>query len=110
MDSTRPWATLFDGEGNLYQSSYDADRFTKSHPMAVTRGDVFDAAEPAATTDPAGDGTMTVEFADCIEGLVTYEITVPQVEPATVRARLNPVEVCYRGGLPPSQASRIMCR
>jgi hypothetical protein len=36
---------------------------------------VFDAVEPAASTDLAGDGTMTLEFADCTEGLVNYEIT-----------------------------------
>jgi hypothetical protein len=40
----------------------------------VTEGGVFDAAEPAATTDPAGDGTMTIEFADCENGLVSYQI------------------------------------
>jgi hypothetical protein len=36
---------------------------------------VFDAAEPPAVTDPAGDGTMTIEFADCNAALVSYEIT-----------------------------------
>ena len=30
---------------------------------------------PATSTDPDGDGTMTLEFADCTEGLVSYEIT-----------------------------------
>lgn len=55
------------------QGSYDGD--TASLTIFVTKGGVFDAAEPAASTDPAGDGTMTLEFADCTEGLVTYEIT-----------------------------------
>jgi hypothetical protein len=41
----------------------------------VTEGGVFDSAEPPATTDPAGDGTMTIEFSDCTEGLLHYEIT-----------------------------------
>ena len=36
---------------------------------------MFDAAEPPASTDPAGDGTMTIEFSDCTEGLVSYQIT-----------------------------------
>lgn len=35
---------------------------------------MFDTAEPEAMTDPAGDGTMTVEFADCSQGLVSYEV------------------------------------
>jgi hypothetical protein len=38
---------------------------------------VFDAADPPANNDGIGDGTMTIEFADCTEGLVTYEITSP---------------------------------
>jgi len=32
------------------------------------------SGRPAPTRDPAGDGTMTIEFADCTEGLVSYEI------------------------------------
>ena len=34
----------------------------------------FDAAEPPASNDGVGDGTMVVEFADCSAGMVTYEI------------------------------------
>ena len=41
----------------------------------VTEGGVFDAAEPATITDPTGDGTLKIEFADCANGLVSYEIT-----------------------------------
>jgi plastocyanin len=48
---------------------------TANLTIFLTVGGVFDAATPPATTDPAGDGTMTVEFASCSEGLVTYEIT-----------------------------------
>jgi len=55
------------------QGSYDGDSATLT--ILVTEGGVFDAAQPPATTDPAGDGTMTLEFADCTEGLVSYEIT-----------------------------------
>jgi len=40
----------------------------------VTEGGVFDAAEPVPTTDLDGDGTMTLVFADCENGLVTYHI------------------------------------
>ena len=55
------------------QGPYDGD--TAELTIFVTEGGVFDAAQPPATTDPAGDGTMTLEFADCTEGLVSYEIT-----------------------------------
>jgi hypothetical protein len=41
----------------------------------LTEGGVFDSNTPPATTDPDGYGTMTIEFADCSEGLVHYEIT-----------------------------------
>ena len=36
---------------------------------------MFDAPQPAPSADPAGDGTLTIQFADCAEGLVHYEIT-----------------------------------
>jgi len=39
-----------------------------------TEGGVFDSAEPSASADPDGIGSMTVEFADCHEGMITYEI------------------------------------
>lgn len=55
------------------QGPYDGDTATLT--IFMTEGGVFDSAEPPATTDPAGYGTMTIEFADCTEGLVTYEIT-----------------------------------
>ena len=55
------------------QGPYAGD--TANLTIFVTEGGVFDAAQPATSTDPAGDGTMTLEFADCSEALVTYEIT-----------------------------------
>jgi hypothetical protein len=55
------------------QGPYDGD--TANLTIFVTEGGVFDATEPAASTDPAGDGTMTLEFADCTAGLVNYQIT-----------------------------------
>jgi hypothetical protein len=55
------------------QGPYEGD--TANLIIFVTEGGVFDAAEPPATANPAGDGTMRIEFADCTEGLVTYEIT-----------------------------------
>jgi hypothetical protein len=55
------------------QGPYDGDTATLT--IYVTEGGVFDAAEPVAETDLAGDGTITLEFADCSAGLVNYEIT-----------------------------------
>jgi formylglycine-generating enzyme required for sulfatase activity len=55
------------------QGPYAGD--TATLKISVTEGGVFDAAEPPASTDPAGDGTMTIEFSDCSQGLVSYQIT-----------------------------------
>ena len=55
------------------QGPYDGD--TANLTIYVTEGGVFDAVQPAPSTDPAGDGTMTIQFADCTQGLVSYEIT-----------------------------------
>jgi hypothetical protein len=55
------------------QGPYEGD--TANLTVYVTEGGVFDAAEPEAITDLTGDGSMTIEFADCSEGLVTYQIT-----------------------------------
>jgi formylglycine-generating enzyme required for sulfatase activity len=55
------------------QGPYEGD--TANLTIFVTEGGVFDSAEPATSTDLDGDGTMTIEFADCTEGLVSYEIT-----------------------------------
>ena len=54
------------------QGPYSGDTATLT--IYQTEGGVFDAAEPPAVTDQEGIGTMTVEFADCAEGLVSYEI------------------------------------
>ncbi|MCJ7815847.1 MAG: hypothetical protein MUP31_07320, partial [Xanthomonadales bacterium] len=55
------------------QGPYDGD--TADLTIFVTAGGVFDAVEPKAVTDLDGDGTMTIEFAGCNAGLVTYSIT-----------------------------------
>jgi hypothetical protein len=55
------------------QGPYDGD--TANLTIFMTEGGVFDAAEPVPSTDPAGYGTMILEFADCAAGLVIYEIT-----------------------------------
>ncbi len=55
------------------QGPFDGD--TANLTIFVTKGGLFDAVAPVASTDPAGDGTIRLEFADCTEGMVTYEIT-----------------------------------
>jgi hypothetical protein len=55
------------------QGPYSED--TAVLTIYVTEGGVFDSATPETVTDPAGDGTMTVEFSDCANALVSYEIT-----------------------------------
>jgi hypothetical protein len=47
---------------------------TANLTVFLTQGGVFDSSQPPAMTRPEGYGSMTVEFADCTEGLVTYEI------------------------------------
>jgi len=59
------------------QGPYAGD--TASLTLYVTRGGVFDAGEPHAHNDGIGDGTLTIKFADCNEGLVTYDIISPGV-------------------------------
>jgi probable HAF family extracellular repeat protein len=55
------------------QGPYSADTATLT--IYMTEGGVFDSADPVASTDPAGDGTLTIEFADCSNAIATYEIT-----------------------------------
>jgi len=59
------------------QGSYSGD--TASLNVFVTEGGIFDAAEPTAQIDGIDHGTITIEFADCTEGLVTYEMMSPSV-------------------------------
>jgi len=78
FDTERPPedVTAFLGEpGHRWltaQGPYEGDTATLT--VFVTEGGVFDSAEPIATTDLDGDGTMTLEFADCENGLVNYHI------------------------------------
>jgi len=73
------------------QGPYDRD--TANLTVFVTEGGVFDAAEPVASTDPSGDGTVTLEFADCSEGLVNYEITSLGISGAIPIERITPDNV-----------------
>lgn len=59
------------------QGPYNGNTATLS--VYVTEGGVFDASDPPANNDGVARGTMTIEFADCNEGMVTYELTSPSV-------------------------------
>ena len=87
------WENL-DNRWLTAQGPYAGD--TARLTLFVTKGGVFDAAEPATSTDPAGDGTMTLEFADCSEALVTYEITSLDISGQIPIQRIVPdnVPVC----------------
>jgi hypothetical protein len=73
------------------QGPYEGD--TANLTIFVTEGGVFDAVEPVAETDPAGDGTITVEFAGCTEGLVNYEITSLDISGVIPIQRISPDNV-----------------
>lgn len=73
------------------QGPYEGD--TANLTIFVTEGGVFDSPEPVATTDPAGDGSMTVEFANCSEGLVSYEISSLDISGVIPIQRITPDNV-----------------
>jgi sugar lactone lactonase YvrE len=78
FDTERPAdgvTAILGGPGQRWftaQGPYEGD--TANLTLFVTEGGVFDSAQPPVNTDPAGDGTITIEFADCSEALVTYVI------------------------------------
>jgi len=53
------------------QGPYEGD--TANLTITMSSGGVFDAAEPSVSRDP-DYGSMQIEFADCTEAYVTYEI------------------------------------
>jgi hypothetical protein len=55
------------------EGPYDGDAADLT--IFLTEGGVFDSGMPAASTDPAGDGSLKIEFADCTDGLVSYSVT-----------------------------------
>jgi hypothetical protein len=81
------------------QGTYEGDTATLT--IFVTEGGVFDAPEPAASTDPAGDGSMTITFADCEAGLVNYEITSLGISGEIPIQRITPdnVTLCESLGM-----------
>jgi hypothetical protein len=73
------------------QGPYEGDTATLT--VFVTEGGVFDAAQPATSTDLDGDGTIALEFADCTEGLVNYEITSLGISGQIPIQRISPDNV-----------------
>ena len=65
------------------QGPYSGD--TANLDIYVTRGGVFDSAEPPVDP-PVKDGTMQVKFTSCSEGLVNYII------PSVSRSGEIPIE------------------
>jgi plastocyanin len=59
------------------QGSYQGD--TASLDVNLTAGGVFDAAQPPAVTDPAPVGTITIAWAGCNEGILSYDLPGPGV-------------------------------
>ena len=55
------------------QGPYRGD--TANLTISMTEGGVFDSGVPAPATDPAGAGSITLEFSDCTEGMLTYKLT-----------------------------------
>ena len=86
------------------QGPYDGD--TANLTIFMTEGGVFDSATPAASTNAAGDGTLTLEFADCTEGMVTYAITSLGIsgEIPIQRISADNVPLCESFGEPRLQA------
>lgn len=71
------WFTYADGGGNgsglhwvTAQGPFSDNRAELE--ITLTEGGAFDAGQPPPTRTP--DGTMTVEFTNCLQGTVTYEI------------------------------------
>jgi len=51
---------------------YEGD--TATLDVTLTKGDVFDAAQPPATRHPTPVGTMTIVWTGCNEGLPCYAL------------------------------------
>jgi hypothetical protein len=76
------------------QGPYSGD--TAELEVYLTEGGVFDSGDPPASTNPDIYGSMTVQFADCEEGLVRYEIDSPGVsgEIPIQRITMDNVPLC----------------
>jgi hypothetical protein len=75
------------------QGPYEGD--TANLTIFVTSGGVFDSSQPPSVTDQAGDGTMTLEFSDCANGLVSYEITSLGISGEIPIQRIAPDNIAF---------------
>ncbi len=76
FETERPvTGTAFLGEsGHRWLTAYGPyENDTAELTIELTHGGVFDKANPQAITED-GYGTMTLEFVDCREGIITYDI------------------------------------
>lgn len=103
FDTERP----MDAEANLgdpgqrwltAQGPFDGNRANLS--LFVTRDGVFDAPEPTVETVEAG--TLTIEFADCTEALVSYQIESLGVSGQIPIQRISPDNVGLCESLQPN--------
>jgi len=73
------------------QGPYSGD--TAELILYSTVGGVFDAADPPVYTDPTGVGSLTVEFADCNDAMVSYELSEPAISGRIPIGRIVPDNV-----------------
>jgi hypothetical protein len=81
------------------QGPYDGD--TANLVIYLTQGGVFDSPQPAASVDLNGYGSMTLEFADCENGLVNYVIPTPGLSGEIPIQRMAPdnIPICESLGV-----------
>lgn len=98
FDTTRPPAdqtAVIGGPGQRWitaQGPYDGD--TATLDVFLTQGGVFDSATPLPTTDPAPIGTITVEWSDCNNALLTYNFAGLTAEVPIERVSTQNVKYC----------------
>jgi hypothetical protein len=80
------------------QGPYQGD--TATLDVSLTSGGVFDAAQPPATTDPDPVGTITIAWAGCNEGLISYDL------PGLGLADDIPIERIVLDNVPACEASQ----
>jgi plastocyanin len=80
------------------QGPYQGD--TASLDVSLTSGGVFDAAQPPATTDPVPVGAITITWAGCNEGLLSYDL------PGLGLADDIPIERIVLDNVPACEASQ----
>ncbi len=73
------------------QGPFEGD--TANLTVFMSEGGVFDSAEPPVSTDPMGVGALTLVFPDCTQGMITYEITSPNVSGSIPIQRISPDNV-----------------